>query len=408
MSIGKSIRMNSIFNPDDGKCVMLPVDHNFLVGPIRGLENVEETLRRALRGRLDAVMVSPGQAKRLAHLFGKRGSPALVVRGDWSNAFREKVYTLPVRSIQEILIAHPRDLLRLGATGAVIYYFTGYGDEKKQAQHYERMRWFIKNCEVVGLPCLVTVMPMGEKISGANFVDFLELGVRMAVEAGADMLEVPYTQDIDTFRRIVVAAKGVPVLCAGGPKAARLRDTLEIVVELLHAGASGIVFGRQVFQSEDPVALLNMLYALVHEGKTVEEVLGLIGRRIRLKTLAEKCIGCRLCEIICSSSHGSSFSMAKARLHVKEAQGKYMISTCTLCGLCAKVCPTGAIKVNVELGILELEEEKCIGCGKCVEACPTEVLKLDERSKPLICDRCQGDPQCAKWCPVEAIITEVY
>jgi ferredoxin len=100
--------------------------------------------------------------------------------------------------------------------------------------------------------------------------------------------------------------------------------------------------------------------------------------------------------------------MTKARLHIKDAQGKYVISTCTLCGLCAKACPTGAIKVNVELGRLELDEKKCTGCGKCIEVCPTGVLKLDERSKPLICDRCQGDPQCAKWCPVEAIIAEVY
>ena len=412
MALGKDIRLNSILNPNDGKCVMFPVDHNFIVGPIKGLENVEETLKRALKGRLDAVMVSPGQAKRLSHIFGKRGAPALVIRGDWSNAFREKIYALPARKVQEVLIAHPKDLIHLGATGAVVYFFTGYGDENEEAQHYKRITWFIKNCEAVGLPCLVTVIPMGERVTGANFVDLLELGVRMAVEAGADMLEVPYTQDIATFKRIVSAAKGIPVLCAGGPKAARLRDSLEIVAELLEAGASGVVFGRQVFQSEDPASFLNMLYALVHEGKSVDEVMGILGRPLRLKPLPEKCIGCRLCEIICSSSHASSFSPYRSRLRVEEvgdALKKFKPLVCTLCGSCVEACPTGALEVNPELGHLQLNEEKCTGCGKCIEACPIGVLKFDEETRmPLICDRCLGDPQCVKWCPVEAIAAEVY
>ena len=407
----KDVRLNSILNLNDGKCVMLAVDHGFIFGPIKGLENVESTLKRALKGRLDAVMVSPGQAKRLSHIFGKRGAPALIVRGDWSNAFRDKTYALPVRKVQEVLIAHPKDLIHLGATGAVVYFFTGYGDENEQDQHYKRIKWFIENCEKVGLPCQVCVIPVGERVTGANFVDLLELGVRMAVEAGADILEVPYTQDITTFKRIVSAAKGVPVLCAGGPKATRLRDSLEIVVELLEAGASGVVFGRQVFQSDDPSSFLNMLYALVHEGKSVDEVIGILGRPSRLKVLPEKCIGCRLCEIICSLSHGNSFSPYKSRLRVEETQGmlkKFKPVVCTLCGSCVEACPTGALKLNPELGYLQLNEEECTGCKKCVEACPIKVLKFDEEAGiPLICDGCSGNPQCVKWCPVEAIVMEV-
>ncbi|MEM3745778.1 MAG: hypothetical protein QW323_04715, partial [Candidatus Bathyarchaeia archaeon] len=288
MNIGKRIRLSNILDPEDGKCVMLAADHNFLVGPIRGLENVENTLKIAFKGKLDAVMLSPGQAKRLSHMFGWRGAPALVVRGDWANAFRERVYTLPTRRVQEIIIADPKDLISLGATGAVLYFFVGYGDEREEEYHYERIRRFIKESEKIGLPCLITAIPMGERVTGANFVSLLETSVRMAVEAGADYLEVPYTQDIETFKRVVQAARGTPVLCAGGPKAATIRDSLEVVVELLEAGASGVVFGRQVFQSEDPASYLNMLYSLVHEGKSIEEVLGLKRRRVRIKSDPEK------------------------------------------------------------------------------------------------------------------------
>ncbi|MEM2150315.1 MAG: 4Fe-4S binding protein [Candidatus Bathyarchaeia archaeon] len=409
MNIGKRIRLSNILDPEDGKCVMLAADHNFLVGPIRGLENVENTLKIAFKGKLDAVMLSPGQAKRLSHMFGWRGAPALVVRGDWANAFRERVYTLPTRRVQEIIIADPKDLISLGATGAVLYFFVGYGDEREEEYHYERIRRFIKESEKIGLPCLITAMPMGERVTGANFVSLLETSVRMAVEAGADYLEVPYTQDIETFKRVVQAARGTPVLCAGGPKAATIRDSLEVVVELLEAGASGVVFGRQVFQSEDPASYLNMLYSLVHEGKSIEEVLGLKRRRVRIKSDPEKCVGCMLCELICSFTHEKMFSRRGARLRVERAVNRLMPVTCILCGLCVKTCRYGALSIDPSFGYVKISKEKCIGCRECVEACPVNVIKFDEKEGlPLICDMCEGNPQCVEWCPHHSLIAEVY
>jgi len=409
LNIGKSIRLSNIIDPDDGKCVMLAADHNFLVGPIRGLENVENTLKIALKGKLDAVMLSPGQAKRLSYMFGWRGAPALVVRGDWSNAFRERIYTLPTRKTQEIIIASPKDLISLGAAGAVVYFFTGYGDENEEIRHYERLKSFLKECEKVSLPCLVTVVPMGERVTGSNFVSLLETGVRVAVEAGADILEVPYTQDVDSFRKIVNAAKGVPVLCAGGPKAATLRDSLEVIIELLEAGASGVVFGRQVFQSEDPAKYLNMLYALIHEGKSLEEVIGIKKTRARIKAIAEKCTGCMLCELICNFTHEGSFSLRKARLRIEKSMKEFKPILCILCGSCVKACKTGALTINPSLGYIKFNGDKCISCRECVKACPVNVIRFDEESgHPLICNMCEGNPQCVNWCPSQALILETY
>lgn len=409
MNVGKKIRLSNIIDPEDGKCVMLAADHNFLVGPIRGLENVENTLKIAFKGKLDAVMLSPGQAKRLSHMFGWRGAPALVVRGDWANAFRERIYTLPTRRTQEIVIADPKDLISLGAAGAVLYFFVGYGDEKEEEYHYERIKRFIKESEKVGLPCLITAMPMGERVTGANFVSLLETSVRMAVEAGADFLEVPYTQDIETFRRVVQAAKGTPVLCAGGPKAATIRDSLEVVVELLEAGASGVVFGRQVFQSEDPASYLNMLYSLIHEGRSIEEVLGLRRRRVRIKVDPEKCVGCMLCELICCFTHEKIFSRRRSRLRVEKVANRYKPTTCILCGLCVKTCKYNALSIDPSIGYIKFDKEKCVGCRECVKACPVSVIKFNEEAGfPLICDMCEGNPQCVEWCPHQSLMAEVY
>lgn len=409
MRIGKIIRLSNIIDPSDGKCIMFAADHNFLMGPIKGLENVKSTLKRALKGKPDAIMLSPGQAKRLSYMFGGRDSPALVIRGDWANCFRERIYALPTRSVQEVIVADPKDLIRLGAIGAVFYFFTGYGDKNDEARHYERLNRFLRNCEEVGLPCLVTVIPMGESVTGANFTSLLEIGVRMAAEAGADAVEVPYTQDVDTFRKIVKAAKGIPTLCAGGPKAATIRDSLEVVVELLEAGASGVVFGRQVFQSEDPARYLKMLYALIHEGKSIEDVLSIPKGRVEIKAIPHKCSGCRLCEFICSLTHEDVHSPWNARLHVEQLKDGYEPLVCTLCKLCLKACQEGALEINPTLGYIQLHREKCVGCKECVNACPLNIIKFDEKGGiPLVCDMCEGDPQCVKWCPSEALVTKAY
>lgn len=49
----------------------------------------------------------------------------------------------------------------------------------------------------------------------------------------------------------------------------------------------------------------------------------------------------------------------------------FVKENCNFCGLCAEVCPVGAIKVDKEKREIIFQEEKCIGCGDCVYSCPT-------------------------------------
>ena len=48
---------------------------------------------------------------------------------------------------------------------------------------------------------------------------------------------------------------------------------------------------------------------------------------------------------------------------------------CVECGICADVCPTGAISVN---GKAEIDHKKCTGCGACVEECAQDAISLIE------------------------------
>lgn len=49
---------------------------------------------------------------------------------------------------------------------------------------------------------------------------------------------------------------------------------------------------------------------------------------------------------------------------------------CTLCTLCARKCPTGAINVDREKRTWEIDHYKCILCGLCVEACNFNCLRM--------------------------------
>ncbi len=127
----------------------------------------------------------------------------------------------------------------------------------------------------------------------------------------------------------------------------------------------------------------------------------------RLIVDAAMCAGCRFCEMVCSFRHEGRFSPSLSRVTViKEDEfGMDYPVFCRQCHICQPVesCPTGALKTD---GIIMLDEEACTGCGICIEACIYNAIKMDESTKPLICDLCGGEPVCAERCPTEAITFE--
>lgn len=52
---------------------------------------------------------------------------------------------------------------------------------------------------------------------------------------------------------------------------------------------------------------------------------------------------------------------------------------CLGCGDCVSACSFGAIKINDETGLPEVDEDKCTACGACVNACPRHIIELRKR-----------------------------
>jgi DhnA family fructose-bisphosphate aldolase class Ia len=65
----------------------------------------------------------------------------------------------------------------------------------------------------------------------------------------------------------------VPVLIAGGPRMEIAQETLRVVQDATEAGAAGVVFGRNIWQSGDTRGMIRALNSIIHEGRPVDEAL---------------------------------------------------------------------------------------------------------------------------------------
>lgn len=409
-SPGKTARLNRLFNPKDGKAVCVAADHGWMSDPTENVINLKKILELVIAGGADGVLMSFGTAQHLGNMFQGKDKPAILIRADWMNLPRlggaNVSNVLPVIKFRKMATSRAKDALQMGASAITIYYFIGYSDEF-EAINIEQAAVFAQECREVGLPLIIEPMAVGGMVTGVNIAEILIASARIAAEIGADALKIPYTGDVMTFKQLVDQAK-VPVLVLGGAKSDVPRDALELVDEALRAGASGTVFGRNVTKAKDPKKMVQDLCALVHGIKTIDVIFeSKRDGKLRLRANSKNCVGCLVCETVCSQWHNTTFGINGARLRVvskpvEQEPPLNKVFVCTLCESCIKACEPGALFIN-EQGIIELKRELCNQCGTCAEVCPQKVIWFDEDGFPVICDLCGGNPQCVRWCKYDAL-----
>jgi anaerobic carbon-monoxide dehydrogenase iron sulfur subunit len=115
-----------------------------------------------------------------------------------------------------------------------------------------------------------------------------------------------------------------------------------------------------------------------------------------------KCSGCRKCEIACSLHHENRIWPEASRVRVfMLVPGADFPHLCTQCEdyPCVKNCPFKALSVSKKTSAVLVSNEKCTGCGKCIAACPGRIPHIHPtRKKVVICDLCEGSPECTRVC----------
>jgi len=114
------------------------------------------------------------------------------------------------------------------------------------------------------------------------------------------------------------------------------------------------------------------------------------------------CSGCRRCEVACSIRHEGKIWPEASRIRVfMVVPGAEVPHLCAQCddAPCVPSCPVNALSVNEKTGAIIVDSNACVACGSCIEACPGRVPTIHPTKKTaLICDLCDGNPQCAEVC----------
>jgi len=267
MGTGKDLRISEFVDQDDKRSVIVQASQGIILGP-SGDERLDEALEVLARAGVDGIIVSRGLASRCSRVFRGRDSPAMIMSVDWTNAFRGSDHLLPMMRLEHLVLNSVEDALTMGASGVAAYFFVGYEKDEYEARNFESLAAICRECDGLEVPLLVQAIPVGERVVKENYADGLALASRMAVEAGSDLVAVPFAGTEGEMKRIVTAAKVPTLLLDLELRLAKGQPDLGLAQsagQALDAGAAGIVLGRKYLESGN-VAEAERLIRLVHGG----------------------------------------------------------------------------------------------------------------------------------------------
>ncbi len=264
MHIGKSIRLERLFNRLTKRCIIVPMDHGVSVGPIPGLVDAKSAVTEVAEGGADAVLMHKGLV-RCGHRHGGRDLGLIVHLSASSN--------LGPAANSKVLVASVEDAIKLGADGISVHVNMGDASEGAMLADLGRVA---REASDWGMPLLAMMYGRGPLITDAYDPQVVAHCARVAVELGADVVKVPYTGDMDSFAHVVDSCC-VPVVIAGGPKMDSTREFLQMAHDSIKAGGTGLSVGRNIFQHARPRMLVAALSGLVHANWTVEQALSVVG-----------------------------------------------------------------------------------------------------------------------------------
>jgi class I fructose-bisphosphate aldolase len=153
--------------------------------------------------------------------------------------------------------------------GADAIGYTLYGGSNHEVEMAEAFRDVQEAARGHDLPVVMWSYPRGQGVKSDTKDGVIAYGSRLALELGADVAKIKYPGSKEAMEWAVDAADPVKVIMSGGSKVDD-RRFLESVKAVIDAGGSGLAVGRNVWQREYPMAMLDALEAVIFEAETVD------------------------------------------------------------------------------------------------------------------------------------------
>ena len=243
---GMQNRLARIFDAKSGRTVMLAFDHGYFQGPTTGLERIDLQIlplvpyadvlmctRGALRTSIPAAVTKP---------VVLRCSAGQSILTELSN---------------ELVAVDIEDAVRLGAAAMAAQVYIGAEHEHKSIANVCKL---IDTGTKHGIPTLA-VTGVGADMKRDE--RYFSLATRICAEIGAHYVKSYYFEP--GFEN-VVAGCPVPIVIAGGKKLPEM-EALEMAYKACDQGAAGVDMGRNIFQSDCPVGMIQAVRAVVHENE---------------------------------------------------------------------------------------------------------------------------------------------
>jgi 3-hydroxy-5-phosphonooxypentane-2,4-dione thiolase len=241
---GMQNRFARTFRPESGRTVMLAVDHGYFLGPTTGLERIDIDIVPLLK-HVDALFCTRGI---LRSVIPPAPAIPVVLRASGGPSILREL------SDEEIAV-DMEDALRLNTCGVGVQVFIGSDNETKSIHNMTRL---VDAGLRYGIPVLGVTAVGKDMVRDARY---FRLATRIAAELGAQMVKTYYVEDgFET----VTASCPVPIVMAGGKKLPEL-EALTMANRAIQEGAAGVDMGRNIFQSDSPVAMVQAVAKVVHE-----------------------------------------------------------------------------------------------------------------------------------------------
>ena len=247
---GMQNRLARIFNPASGRTVMLAFDHGYFQGPTTGLERMDLTIV-PLIPHADVLMCTRGA---LRAVIPPSATNAVVLRCSGGQSILTELS-------RELISVDIEDAVRINAAAITTQIYIGAEYEHQSIKNLVQL---IDTGNRFGIPTMA-VTGVGAEMKRDE--RYFGLATRIAAELGAHYVKSYFIEQ--GFER-VVAGCPVPIVIAGGKKLPEL-DALTMAWKAIDQGAAGVDMGRNIFQSDDPVAMIQAVGAVVHKNEKPEK-----------------------------------------------------------------------------------------------------------------------------------------
>ena len=241
---GMQNRLARVFNPASGRTVMLAIDHGYFQGPTTGLERIDLTIVPLLP-YANALMLTRGILRTTIPAAFSHG---VVLRASGGPSILKELSN-------ELIAVDVEDSVRLNVSAMAVQVFIG-GEFETQSIH--------NMTRLVDAGLRYGIATLGVTAVGKDMVrnaKYFRLACRICAELGAQVVKTYYVPE--GFETITASCP-VPVVMAGGKKLPEL-EALDMAYRAVSEGAAGVDMGRNIFQSDAPVAMIQAVGKVVHE-----------------------------------------------------------------------------------------------------------------------------------------------